>query len=116
MTSNRHVVISEADLKLLSHPAADYRTRSAIVGAIIEDAPSDAEIAADSLVEAAEVLKERMDKRVQGMVGVDGAFSATAGESLSKLFGYSQRAIAALTVEHIIYRWLMARSEAVRAR
>lgn len=71
-------------------------------------------IEADALIDAAEVIKLRIDKKVAPMLAVE-AQLGMAGY-MANLMRSGSRAVMALTVEGIMYRWLMARSEAVRTR
>lgn len=78
------------------------------------DAEDVSGVEADALVDAAEVIKLRIDKKLAPMIAIEQRQGMTG--YMANLMRSGSRHVMALTVESVMYRWLMARSEAVRTR
>lgn len=103
MTDTR-VVVDAKELHALSL-ISDPVTRRTYLDEILGDSSVPHEVEADGLVDAAEVIKLRIEKKMN-----------SAGAFARMLFDNNGRGSVVLTIEIIMYRWLMARSEAVRTR
>lgn len=96
----------------------DYRPvaqhmRDVMIEQMKLDAEDACDLQADALVDAAEVIKLRIEKKIKPMMEVE-ARVGMAGYMANRIRA-GGRAMMALTIENIMYRWLIARSEAVRS-
>lgn len=94
-------------------PVAQHM-RDVILEQMKLDAEDVRDVEADALVDAAEVIKLRIDKKLAPMIAMEQRQGMTG--YMANLMRSGSRHVMALTVESVMYRWLMARSEAVRTR
>lgn len=87
--------------------------RGEIMSIIESDSEPVRDVQADALMDAAEVIRLRIEKKVAPML----AMESRPGMSgyMGKVFAMGGRATVALTIEGIMLRWLTARAEAVRS-
>lgn len=102
--TDRRIVVDEEDVLNLTADLEQW-ARKMLAESIIDDAPSEAETQADALVDAAEVIKLRIQKKM-----------TDTGSFARMIFENKGRGTIVLGIEIIMYRWLMARSEAIRSR